>query len=408
MVNVGEVVWDAKVTGISDANRKASNYTDTATDMADTVTDVSTEFADGNQKAQEYTQTTESLNTETERFDTKAGVLTGTLGFLFTTIGGGIAQAAGLAGAWKAVTGAFGAAVGYIGGVEGAIAGVTAAGAKAKGLVIGFGKWLAAGSTGALAFAGALGFAVGLLGVFGLEATGALDKVRSFGKWVGGKLPPAFRDAFIALLSITVSGLATIGAAIAGFAEGYLRGGLQEGLDQAVANAEQTLDIFVGAWVRTLARVRSLGASLMDATAETLAGAWNATIPASVTFPRFSIGGGQIGTVLLGQRYTAQVPQVEFGGWTQSLPQLESGGKISSTGAFVGHAGEMVVPADVTRRFEQQVVSGGGGGQTVVEVGSVSIGDQSLDIRSLTSRELRDVVDELAKLLGDKVSARVS
>jgi len=410
MVNVGEVAWNAKVRGLDSANQKASQYTDTASDVADTMTDMNSSMEEGNQKAEEYTEQTEKVNTETERFDTKAGVLTGTLGFLFSTLGGGIAQFGGMAGAWRMLTGLGARLLVLLPSVSAVVATLSGWFSTAAGLVSGFVSWLAAGSAGAIAVAGAIGFAIGMLGVFVLEMTGVLDAVRGFAQYLGNQMTPAVRDAFLALISVVAGPLAVIGGAITGFVEGFLRGGLEEGFDQAIQNVMDILGIFEGAWERTLGRIQTVGENMMSGLGDILAGAWNAVIPGQITFPEFSIGGGSIGADIphIG-RVAADVPEVSFGGWSRSLPQLQSGGMIQQTGALVGHAGEMVVPADVTRNI-QQVFSGGGGGgggQTI-SIGTITIGDQSLDVRSLSRRELEEVVDELASLLGDEVAARVS
>jgi hypothetical protein len=105
------------------------------------------------------------------------------------------------------------------------------------------------------------------------------------------------------------------------------------------------------------------------------------------------------------------IPSTTIGGGSLDLPQLQSGGIIEQAGAFVGHPGEAVVPADVT----QDVFGGGGGGGegqaaggvTIEEV-SIEIGDQSLDLRDLTRSDIRRLADELAPELGREVENIIS
>ena len=119
--------------------------------------------------------------------------------------------------------------------------------------------------TGSLAAAGALGVLLGLFGVAILETTGVLDAVRNLGAAIGQALPAAVRDGMLAVLSAFMGPLAVIGAAISGFVSGVLDGGLREGIDRAISNAGQALNVFVGAWRRTLSRIGDVIGGVIDA-----------------------------------------------------------------------------------------------------------------------------------------------
>jgi len=89
------------------------------------------------------------------------------------------------------------------------------------------------------------------------------------------------------------------------------------------------------------------------------------------------------------------------------VPSFDTGGMIEETGLAQVHAGEAVIPADITKEFKQS--GGGGSGKTVqVNVGGIEIGDQSLDLSNLTRREMKQLADMLAERLGDEVRSTVT
>jgi len=176
----------------------------------------------------------------------------GAMGTLIGILGTVVLVAAGAAGAIASigfalpsltVSGVLGAAIGALTSLAGTLAGVI---------------------TGSLAAAAAFGAFIGLLGVGVLEKTGILDAVRNLGAAVGQALPAAVRDGLLAVLGYFLGPLAVIGAAISGFVSGVLDGGLREGIDRAVSNAGQALDIFVGAWRRTLSRIGDVIGDVID------------------------------------------------------------------------------------------------------------------------------------------------
>ena len=111
--------------------------------------------------------------------------------------------------------------------------------------------------SGSIAAAAGLGVLIGTLGVAVLEVTGVLDAVRGLGQALGSGLPGWASDAITALLGL-LSPLIILGGAILGFVRGTLEGGLEEGISQAVGTAQDLLDIFAGAWSRTLSRITDM------------------------------------------------------------------------------------------------------------------------------------------------------
>ena len=78
--------------------------------------------------------------------------------------------------------------------------------------------------------------------------------------------------------------------------------------------------------------------------------AFNRIIPSSVSIPRVTIS---IPSILGGGSRS-------IGGGSLSIPQLDTGGRITGDGLAMVHAGEMVVPAAQVRDRGEQPISGGG------------------------------------------------
>lgn len=357
-IDLGSLVWSAKVQGVEQADSKIQSLEDSVADTGGVTKklDANTMFLAGTLLSMGSTAAGTALK----------------MGGLATVMSTILPLIASISPSLAALTGALAAAGGILGTVTGTIGG--------------FVGWVAAGSAGALAFAAALGAAAGVFGVWVLEVTGVMDKVRAFASFLGANLPAAVTDAILVLTSIFAGGLAVIGGFISGFVRGTMEGGLVMGVRQGIEDASAVLDIFVGAWERTVARVEALAGDLGGAAADAIQRAWNSVIPAQVTLSAISIAGQEV-----------------FGGATIDLPQLQGGGIVEQTGVAVVHRGETVLPA----RANAPAATGGGGGDTNVVIERVQIGDQSLDIRRLDRRELRDVMDQLAKALGDEVGARL-
>lgn len=301
------------------------------------------------------------------------------------------------------LTGQAAAAWAAVGGLSGIVATLTGAFSTAVGLVSGFISWLAAGSVGALAFAGALGAAVGLFVVWILHITGVMDWVRRLGSMLSGQLPAWASDGLTALIGIFAGPLAVIGGFINGFIEGYMEGGLVQGIETGVERAKQVFDTLAGAVDRTIGRAADFitnGLSgIGEAAAKGLRGTFNAIIPDRLNIPQITIGGGS----LAGQ----DLPSATIGGGSLDIPQLQSGGMIDQTGVFLGHAGERVLnTAEVSNTGSGGGPDPVGGGGMDIEI-SVEFGDQTLDLSNLTQADKEEIARLVAEETGREVESTI-
>ena len=420
MVNLGTISWAVQVSEAADAAASAA--------------EVQQEFGKTAEKAHQANEATNQASTSMGSYGASAGRaagissrLSGVLAILTSAVfflRAGVAKLIALMGGkgLLLVLGKAAVVASFLAGklvvLAGLLPSLSAVWAGLSGVVGKFVGWLAAGSAGALAFAAVLGGLLGLVAVGVLEWLGILDAVRRFGQYLGGTLPGVATDALLALISIFAGPLAVIGGFITGFVQGFLEGGLVQGIRDGVAEARQVLDIFAGAWDRLFSRLRSVGSNFLswlggvpgrvrsifsgmgDSIGSALRSGFNAIIPSSLSVPEITIGGGSIA----GQ----DLPSATIGGQSLDLPQLNTGGFIEAGGLAELHAGETVVPADVTRN-----IFGGGGGEggsqgvTIEEI-AIEFGDQSLDIRSMSPGEVRRLAEALAPELGREVESIIS
>lgn len=444
MVVVGTLSWNVNVEGASEAKAQAN---EAAGGMDNTATSARSAFDALGSLSAMYAGLTDYLaraNKRQQEADTSAGFLASSFFFLEMAVMGLVGRISGLNSAILMVKKVFYALSGVLKSIAGLsiLTYLKSLGAVLKGAVlwairglitagttlIGWGKafvaWLSAGSAGALAFAGAIGFMVGMLGVAALEVTGVLKWVRKLGMMLGTKLPGWARDGMLMLTSLFVGPLAVIGAAIVGFVQGFLRGGLSAGIDQAVKNAKQVLGIFSGAWTRQLGRVgntikgwknsalryiddvvtgfkslpqkiRNAMSSLPGLVTGMLKAGFNAAIPSSINIPSVTISAPS----------WAGGMSTQIGGGSLQLPQLEEGGMVESTGVAEVHEGETFIPADLRRTAKGESSTGqtSGGNKIVVEVGGIEIGDQTMNLSDLSRSELRELAEEIAEQLGTEV-----
>lgn len=250
MVRVGEVYWVARVEGQGKASAAAQELQDDMGEVADTSEKAAAAQNTVGENTDETSDKVESATRATGIYRTAQGLLSSTLYF-----------AAGQTAAMTAATKAYALAAGLaskataawslsLGALSAAKAGLLSGLSTLLGYGSAFVSWLAAGSAGALAFAGAIGAGVGMLGVWILDTLGALDAVQQFGGWVRNVLPGWVADGLNMLLSVAVGPLAVFG----GFIVGFIRGGF----DEAFKVAGQVVDSFLGSWERNIARLQSL------------------------------------------------------------------------------------------------------------------------------------------------------
>lgn len=406
MAEVGELTWIAEIKEIAKSKKSAEEMSDGLEGLADQARET-------DEAVEQVGDSSGSLSDSFGSLGTQSGFVSGALGLL----GSGLML---LVGQFTSASTATGAMAGALKGLYGWLAGGGLSGviATASGYVSSFIGWLAAGSAGALAFAAALGAAIGLFVVWIMKITGVLDWIGSLGEALGTKLPGWARDGTLAVISIFAGALALLGAMIIGFMEGGLQGAIERG--------EEVLQIFGGAWERLFSGImdkagefksdiiswgEGIATDLSDVITGVVTGAWNAAVPDTIEIPEVGIGGQSIGTTIAGQHIGGTLPEVSVGGQGLDLPQLATGGMIEEEGAFVGHAGEMVLPADVSRdviealRGAQGGGGGGGGGTGItIEQQVIEIGDQSLDLSQLDRRTLETLADLIAEKQGDELS----
>lgn len=404
MVTIGSLTWVAKVEGAANAQRKAESVGDSMGEAEQKAQSANQSLGGTSDKLGAVSDGASKANNRFGRLNGMTGILTSALFFLISTIGSAIVSFGGLSAIAGTLATWFGALGGYI---------------------TSFITWVAAGSAGALAFAGALGAAVGLFVVWILHITGIMDKVRALGAMIGNALPAWVRDGLLMLISGWAGALAVIGGFINGFIKGAMQGDLIGGIDQGIAEAQRVLGVFEGAWSRTFGRIKStvgdalgwvedkisgvkdtvgdLGSGLVSGLSDTLKGVWNSVIPSTVAFPEVTLPEVTIDAGPLGSETVGGM--TVFGGFDFSLPQLQTGGMIEETGALVGHAGEAVLPADVTQNLTQVLGRGGsdGGGGVTIESVDVEIGDQSMDLSNMTRLEM----EEFAQIIADELGLEV-
>jgi hypothetical protein len=374
---------------------------------------------------------------EEEEQEVQTGFLASSFFFLASTVGNLILQYTALGGMLTSASGLMaklGAMVKWLtgltlsswamkagaalkSGVLWVLRGLVSVGSTLLGWGTKFVSWLAAGSSGALAFGAAIGFIIGMLGVWILEITGVLDWIRTLGKALGTDLPGWARDGLIAVVALFTGWLAVLGGLVVGFIEG--------GFSGAWKRASEVVSIFAGSFERTFGRVMdwaqgvvssasdwwtqwkrdSLDAvdSFIDSALSMLSSfssnmgqyiangfkeVFNSIIPSRIQLPELSVGGRTIGGQSIG------------------LPQLEEGGMVEETGIARVHEGETYIPRDVRQDM------GGGEGTAeskslTVNVGGIDLGDQSLDLSNMSTMELNELAQKIAEKLGTEVDTLV-
>ena len=404
MVQIGTIEYEARVTGAADAKSQTDDLQQSQEDLGETAESSASSLNNFSGTVETTGDRSSQTNRQTGIFDHSLRLLGSTSHF----VGGALL---GMAGKIGIVGTAIKGATLAVGVLKGAFAGLTLKGVL--GSVVGGLKagaaWLAAGSAGALAFAGVIGAGIGLLGAWILHTTGALAAVQRFGAWVGEVLPDWVRDGLLQIISLVAGPLAALG----GFIIGTFEGGFGEG----IARAREVVDIFVGAWERQIGRVVDFGerswerltsgaermknrvtgffGDIQDAATGTVRSGFNAVVPDSVSIP----------SVTLSAPSWAGGMSTTIGGQSIDLPQLSVGGMIENTGAAVVHEGEAVIPEPIVSAAERAGGgNGGGGGGFTVEDLTLIINADSFDPSDLSRRDVEELADRLVRAMGKKTS----
>lgn len=390
MVTIGSLSWVAKVEQASRAQRKVDDLQG-GFEKAEQSANATNQALGGTEgKLKGVSDASGRTNNRFTRLSAMASILTSAIFFLTSTVGSAILRFTGLSmiastvARWlSTLAGLVTSAWAAIGGLSGIVATLSGWVSTVVGLGQGFIAWLSAGSAGALALAGAIGAVIGGFVVWILHITGVMDWIGRLGAMMGQQLPAWASDMLIGVLGP----FAALGNFINGFVTN-LENGIPAAFDAGLAAASRTIDMWIGSLGRTFSRIDRLFAGVGRSAWQAFRGAFNAVVPSSVRVGEVNVAGRS------------------FGGFSIPLPQLQTGGIIQSAGAFIGHPGEMVVPADVTRNINQQTtaLAGGGGGLSIGSI-SIDIGDQSLDVSTLTRREMEDLAELIADELGREVEA---
>lgn len=242
------------------------------------------------------------------------------------------------------------------------------------------------------AIAPAIGALSGLIATFTSYA-GILALVKGVIMTVVGILGGPLTIAILAITAIAV-------ALYAAWKTNFL--GIRDITDDVINKAMDLFDSLMNKAGEAMNFIRELfSGDIGQNLAQAFRGAFNSIIPDNINIPSITIGGGSIAG--------KDIPSATIGGGSLDIPQLQSGGYIEQGGMAQLHAGEAVIPADVTRPSGGNDM-GEGMGMTKIEVnvGGVEIGDQTLDIRNMSRTELTRLAQEIAKALGDDVRNVVS
>lgn len=196
-----------------------------------------------------------------------------------------------------------------------------------------------------------------------------------------------------ALNPITLVILAIIGVVVALYAAwetNFL--GIRDIVGDAVSYMRDKFEGFVDWLSEVPGRIAGFFDGMGDSMASGVKSAFNSALPDEVGLPSVEVAGKT------------------FGGGSLDLPSLNTGGLIKDSGIAEVHEGEAVIPADITREAGLDGSGSSGEDMTKIEVnvGGVEIGDQQLDIRNMSRQELRQLANQIARVLGDEVRGTIS
>lgn len=407
MVRIGEVFWVASVKGADDAADSADQLNDSMGSVAGAAIGAASAQDDYADSASEANEQTERGSFVTGALNVAQSLLGSTL--FFTSQSFSVASVAA-----TAYTGAMSLATTATSGLAAVVTYLGGGLATATGYVSGFVSWLAAGSAGALAFGAAVGLAIGTLGVWILEVTGALDAVRNFGAWVGNVLPGWVRDGLLQMLSLAVGPLSVFGGFIVGFVQG--------GFDEAFRKAGQVVDVFIGSWDRQIGRIVSVAEDgwtmlkqgwtdfknwifgVVDGIVDKIMAIPDAAAEAADSIPRSDIA-GEAGRQAGGAASWAAGGLSDAASGEVNLPSLDSGGLVRHDGIAQVHKGEAVIPESIVQGANRdggsrtaRVPAGGGDEETTY---NIEIGDQTLDLSNVSRSTLR----ELAAMIDSEIGS---
>ena len=490
MVQIGTIEYEAKVSNVAEAQKNANDFAESNREMGESArnagaasaflgsmlghtSDAEQEAADGAEQTDErftllgstalaLLGTLGSLALNFLGISSVAGTVTGALGSLYAWLSG-----LTLSGIVGSVTGAISSFVSWL---AAASAGALAV-AGAIGVVIGvIGIWIlkVAGALGIMrdfatyvgntfpdeviagfltilspimAPLGALGaFIVGTLdggfsegfararealNVFKVAWNMTIDNAIALGEnlstWMSNRFPRSVQDAILVVTSIFAGGFATIGNFVAGY--------IQDGFDEGLRRARQTLMVFFGAWQRTFARVGNFASGVVNRVANAFRSGFSRVrsfVMGVINRIRSAINSlmGRIEDVRQAAADAADTARdvspvggpgggaSDEGaiGWTGlpvDVPFAQSGGRVGETGAAVIHKDEQILPPSTAQTLRSGGGMNGGNGGNGVNIESMNVtlsGD--FDPSKVSRRDVEKFADRLVDAIGDKTNRR--
>lgn len=201
----------------------------------------------------------------------------------------------------------------------------------------------------------------GFLGSIGGFVNSVKGWFRDLSNGVGGIV-----DSWLNGIQRSVDGaVSSVSSSISGFVDGVvsdfrsLKNDAQRAVDNLLSHIEGLSSSF-----------SSAGSALISS----LKSGINSNLPIGMSVPKITVGKGVPG------------PDHTIGGQSISIPKLDVGGQVTSTGMAMIHKGEEIVPAGVDKGHD------GGGGDTYVKVDVDARGaDDPDEVATSVSNELRSV-----------------
>lgn len=316
-------------------------------------------------------------------------------------------------------------------------------------------------STAAMAGAVAGGLALGGLVVRGLQKAGVMDFFEGLGSDIRDTIGGGISDKLLELASPVAVPFATFGGFVNGFMSKVFKEGIGAGIQEGLKESEKALEAFpmfedVGEaepvapkdqmtgkvtsapnppgvepisqeeWEETNQKLNQLLQQSEDTETETNVG--ESYPDTDIAIPESEVPSGmsveefveetdvedQLG--ISEEEAIARIVFTEDG----QPPGMAVGGMVEETGRAVVHSGEAVLPESLVQAAErssavlderaernqsvrvERVEPRGSGGADVTNNYDITIGDQSLDLSTLSGRDLRRLAERVGDMLGSR------
>jgi len=241
-----------------------------------------------------------------------------------------------------------------------------------------------------------IGVAGGVLSAFATLISGVGTLISIMGTIVSviGTVIATLNPLSLAILAI----VAVIVGLYAAWKTNFL--GIRDITDDVIQGATELLDGFISKVKEVIASIRDLlSQDLGSGIAEGFRAAYNGIVPDSINIP----------SVTLSAPSWAGGMEATIGGGEINIPQLQTGGIIERGGMAQLHAGETVIPADVSRDMGLTTPGSGGDMRKVeIDIGGIRIGDQSINLKNMNRQELRRLAQIIADQMGNEVRNQIT